>query len=99
MREETIAFKEVMQRLWSGEEADIEVDTYSASRNTGGDIVTYQKVKLNINQPLKSSQNQPTEGEYLTAYKPYINIVMQSGDLKKIYKVGLRRFNGKKILI
>jgi hypothetical protein len=97
----TISLKEVMRRLYSGETASLHVVQYSASRDTGGEIKYYPTAKLNLRAETKLKIDKPeffdiaTENKNMPIYrtKQYVNILLPSGELKKIYRTLIVKFN------
>lgn len=101
-----ISFKEVMRRLWQGEEMDLTVVTFSLARKEGGAIKEYKGVRLNM---AKEKQNRASTGDPIediqllptVFYSPKstINIILQNNDIRTIYKVGIIQCNHQTVAI
>lgn len=105
---ERISLKEVIQLLFSGEPCTLEVVKYDANRRKGGSIRVYENVRLNyslekseIKTNDKTNHDIDTQMPNTPVYrpKPFINVVLPNGDLRKIYRVLIIKCNNKTVLI
>lgn len=108
MIEDTISLKEVLQRLFLGEEADITVVKCDITRNKGGELRTYPSANINFlaeKNDVKPSEatkfDVPTNIYSNPVYrpKPYLNLVLKNTELKKIYRVLIVKFNNQTVRI
>lgn len=101
-----ISFKDMMARLWQGEEMDITVVTLSLARKEGGNIKEYKGARLNIT---KEKENRAPVGDKRediqllpTVFyrpKPTINIILKNNEIRTIYKVGIIKCNQLNVVI
>lgn len=103
-----ISLKEVIQLLFSGEPVTLKVVKYDANRRKGGTIRIYENVRLNYaieRSELRTEEitrhDVPTKMSSTPVYrpKPYINVILPNGDLRKIYRVLIIKCNNKTVLI
>jgi hypothetical protein len=107
MIENNISLKEVMQLFYSGNEADIEIITYSAQRKKGGEKKRLEGVRLNMKSEPTISPNEmkffdiETNNKQKPLYRPAqtINLILKNGNLHKVYRVLITKFNNKTVRI
>lgn len=104
---DTISLKEVMQYFFSGQSATIEIVTFSRQRNKGGEKKVLEDVRLNLKyEPTISPADMKffdieTQNKSKPVYRPkeFLNFVLKNGELHKVYRVLIQKFNNKTVRI
>ena len=101
----TITFKEMLEEMeGSVTPFSLEWVKYSQTRQTGGEIMKRENLQLRRNEPAKSNQKGKPEG--VTAFKrseipfnPTFNLFCKDFQENiKVWKRGIRYYNGKKVI-
>lgn len=96
---DSISLKDTMQQIYSGESFDISYITLDRTRNKGGEIKSLRSVKFNTSGPTKPELRNPLAKPVVKKHPIKINILLQSGDIKTVYKAGIIKFNDKNVVI
>lgn len=103
-----ISLKDAMARIRLGEPCNLRVFSLDGKRNTGGDLVTYQGVRI-VQHKNEPSIHKPDVGGNEISFGPSksphhgvhgtFNIQLQNGDVRKIHTVLMISFNDYRIAL
>ena len=95
---DTITLAEVNKLMYTGEPFDITYITCDFTRNTGGKTKEYQAARLHLSNDT-DSKKKSVQAKKIKKSTIKVNIILQSGDIRSIYKILITQFNGKQVLI
>ena len=96
---DTISLKDTMKQIYSGESFDIGYITLDRKRNKGGELKSFRGAKFNTSGDSKPELRNPLAKPVVKKHPIKINIKLQSGDIKTVYKAGIVKFNDKNVVI